>query len=378
MVQTATTRRSRRISANSKVDGTSSKEKRAAAPVSDPNPERRCSEDSVDNKIKGMRVAEDEMSLTSEAETGSAAVSRNDEVAVRHWGAHAAQGRREYMEDVYSAIPELFTSLPDSAAITATKDHPVQFFAVFDGHGGSEASTFSSKHFPDEVKIDIEAGLCPAMALCNAAYATEVAFFRSMPGNAAGTTAACVLIETSTRRMWISNIGDSRVLLIRKRGRPKTLTTDHDAGNKTELRRIKAAGGIIDDGYVNASVQTSRSIGDRDAKFMYENDEDDEDGRNRSRLRHSAAVIPTPEITDYELSGKKGNNSSNEDLALIIACDGLFEAEGDEEYDPEWIAKIVRAGIRAGNECDDIAKQLVERAIDDGSSDNTTACVVLL
>ena len=116
----------------------------------------------------------------------------------------------------------------------------------------------------------------------------------------------------------------------------------------------------------------ARSIGDRDAKFLFvdEDDEDeDEDGSRRSELVHSAAVIPTPEISLHTL-GK-------EDVALVIACDGLFE---NEENDPAaaWMSKIVREGVVAGRDGKTIAKELVEKAIDDGSEDNCTAIVVIL
>ena len=61
-----------------------------------------------------------------------------------HCGVFSAQGRREYQEDAFSVIPSLFTALPTSAAIEASEEQPVQFFGVFDGHGGSEASVFAS------------------------------------------------------------------------------------------------------------------------------------------------------------------------------------------------------------------------------------------
>ena len=268
-------------------------------------------------------------------------------------GCHGEQGLRDYNEDTYSTTA--WKTLKSRAPLRASAACPVRCFAVYDGHGGDTCSQFCKRVFPQELKKDLEAGLPPVAALVNATYATEVAFFRAHPSEDAGSTAVCALLDPQARRVFVSNVGDSRCLLVRKAGAVVALTSDHDIYNATELRRIKAAGGSVDeDGYINEMVQTARSIGDGDAKFP--------DGA----ASHSAAVVPTPEIRVHDLAA--------DDVALVLGCDGLFEGHGGSNA---WINQMVRKLVKEGKTAKQIAAALVQQALDDGSEDNTTAVVVL-
>ena len=272
------------------------------------------------------------------------------EVAV---GAHGEQGEREYNEDVLCTCT--WKKLKGkSASLSPSAGSPLHLFGVFDGHGGDACSNFAARVFPRELKLDLEAGLEPMRAMVNATYATEVAFARKHPDDDSGTTAVCVLLDTSARRVTVSNVGDSRALLVQKTGKIVPLTIDQDGANSLELRRIKAAGGFVDeDGYINGDVQTARSIGDSDAKFP--------------GGMHSAAVVPTPVMLEKDLCDK--------DIAIVLGCDGLFEAHGGSNA---WINKMVRKLVKEGCSAQGIAEALVAQALEDGSEDNTTAIVVLL
>ena len=99
-------------------------------------------------------------------------------------------------------------------------------------------------------------------------------------------------------------------------------------------------GGLIyaprdEDGYISESVQTARSIGDADAKFP--------DGG----ASHSAAVVPTPEITVRDLTA--------DDVALVLGCDGLFEGHGGSNA---WINRMVRKLVKEGKAAKQIAAAL--------------------
>ena len=260
---------------------------------------------------------------------------------------------------------------------------PLHFVAVMDGHGGDACSEFSSKRVMAELLVDLRAGLVPLAALVNAHAATEVAWMRRACGgddpDDSGTTSVCVLIDEATGELSISNVGDSRALLLRrsrrggkrKRGAAKAgrlavvaLTTDQDAENKGEAKRIKAAGGTVSaEGYINESVQTARSIGDYLSKFLPTEEEEEEDP-----AEHSLAVISTPAVTRAALC--------DDDVLLVLACDGLFETDDDTRDDMEWIAKLCDEALGAGASVKKIAKRLADDAIAHGSSDNTTALVV--
>ena len=269
-------------------------------------------------------------------------------------GHTSEQGQRDYNEDRLSVTT--FKKLKASAHVNASAGAPALVFTVYDGHGGHLASTFSQKHYPVELKTDLEAGLAPVVAMVNAVYATEVQWFRESSRDDSGTTLVSVLLDQVQQTLYVANVGDSRALLVRATGSIVALTQDQDGSNKTELRRIKAAGGFVDrDNYVNGTVQTARSIGDADAKFP--NDGED----------HTAAVVPTPVMLTRTLA--------SDDMALVLACDGLFESHKGSHG---WINMMVRSMIKNGSGAKEIATALVVQALDDGSEDNTTAIVVLL
>lgn len=59
----------------------------------------------------------------------------------------AKQGGRMYMEDVLCAQ----THTPEAEITGSQGDKDCMFFAVFDGHGGSEAAHFAEDNLKDEI-----------------------------------------------------------------------------------------------------------------------------------------------------------------------------------------------------------------------------------
>ena len=232
-------------------------------------------------------------------------------------GLCSSRGRREYQED-RALILTPFEC--DSKHLQG----PVSLLGVYDGHGGYECSEFVKTRLPTELALDLSVGMNPVAALANCHLATEVAFLRQEnPKERSGSTAVTVMIDHGTGKAWVAHVGDSRALLIRKKGQAVRLTKDHDAKHKGELRRIKAVGGFVDEnGYVNGVVQTARAMGDYDAKVLEHEDEEPE---------FSAAIVPTPEVSSFTLDSKT-------DLCIVVACDGLFEAYGGSV---SWINKMV-------------------------------------
>ena len=64
----------------------------------------------------------------------------------------------------------------------------------------------------------------------------------------AGCTACVVLITKDT--IYCANAGDSRSCLATKKGKVIELSHDHKPDNDGEMKRVKAAGGFVDDGRV--------------------------------------------------------------------------------------------------------------------------------
>ena len=282
-------------------------------------------------------------------------------------GLHALQGERPTMEDAHSHCTLTVPPAKLVDGLECSKKWPLHFFGVFDGHGGNQAAEFVAEELPKQVKASLNAGLALVPALVTAHMATEVSWFRSSNFDDSGTTAVSALLEAATGRITVCNVGDSRAFVVPKTGACVALSTDHDAENKKEAKRMKAASnsvwnGTDGDGYINDQVQTSRSIGDFDAKFLVASDGDGDDGAHR----YSDAVVCTPEIAHYLLQP--------EDLCLVLGCDGLVEPS---EGKTTWIGKEVRSLLKAGRSAEEIASHLAKTALEMGSGDNISCMVVI-
>jgi serine/threonine protein phosphatase PrpC len=103
------------------------------------------------------------------------------------------------------------------------KEEEFDFFAVFDGHGGREASTFAYHHLHQvlEAKL-VETG-------GNAVESLKVAFSETnaamKEANVKGGTTALVTLILG-HEMYIANAGDSRAVLCQD-GKTARITVDH-------------------------------------------------------------------------------------------------------------------------------------------------------
>ena len=193
-----------------------------------------------------------------------------------------------------------------------------------------------------------------------------------------GTTAVTAMIESSTGKVMVANVGDSRAVLVRRVNRANVkvipLTTDQDAGNKSEVKRIKAANGVIDeDGYINrgltsdcVGVQTARSLGDFDVKFPQRDGAAMNDGEDDeiAPTFHSMSVIAVPECAWCQMY---------DDDVLVLGCDGMFEAT---QGSATWIGKSVKRLLQNNASAEEMAEALAREAIDMGSMDNVSCIVV--
>lgn len=66
--------------------------------------------------------------------------------------------------------------------------------------------------------------------------------------------------------LYCANAGDSRACLYTKAGKVIELSHDHKPDNDGELKRVKAAGGFVEDGRVQGIIAVSRAIGDWEYK----------------------------------------------------------------------------------------------------------------
>lgn len=161
----------------------------------------------------------------------------------------AIQGRRPRMEDAH-VIEEIDLTI-------AGKTMKSEVIALFDGHGGKEASELCAKHLVATLKTAVEKhaqiritkrGMRAALnEVC--AKLDQILFEAYLENNekgirdTQGTTFACALILDGV--VWTVNLGDSRVLLVKQNGTPVPLTFDQKPENYA--KQIKSRGGQVFD-----------------------------------------------------------------------------------------------------------------------------------
>jgi len=231
------------------------------------------------------------------------------------------------------------------------KDPKRGFFAVYDGHGGKEAALFCSKnlhlvveeflnkedpsifHQPEEV-----------LKILRKVYLETDSRIKSssVPSHHGCTSVTCLLVRTvDSKFLFTANAGDARAVLCRD-GKAIRLTAEHKASDEDEAKRIIEQGGFIVNGRVNGQIMITRSLGDHLMKEF---------------------IIGDPHLNYQELSDK--------DTHLIVACDGLWDVVEDQPA-CDFLAQYPSASA------DELSKRLLVKALQDGSTDNLSICVVKL
>ena len=186
-----------------------------------------------------------------------------------------------------------------------------------------------------------------------------------------GSTCISILMDTNNlNKLYISNVGDSRALIIKemkyKYWTCQQLSRDHKPIEKDESTRIYKCGGEIqkmedDDGGWTGPLRVWVKNGDGPGLAMTRSFGD--------ILGSSIGVICIPEINEYTIK--------KEDKAIIIASDGLWEYVSNKET-----TNIVKK-VYNKKEPNIIVNQLYKEAYkkwknkDKGIDDITIICVIL-
>uniref|UniRef100_A0A665UM75 protein-serine/threonine phosphatase n=1 Tax=Echeneis naucrates TaxID=173247 RepID=A0A665UM75_ECHNA len=255
------------------------------------------------------------------------------------------QGWRAQMEDAHTCMPQLRGELTDWG-----------YFAVFDGHAGTTVAQYCSRNLLDhilEVNLKIQ-----EKNNNNNKHGIREGFLnidrhmhqlaRQDSWDRSGSTAAAVLI--SPQHIYFINCGDSRTLLCHD-GQVAFYTEDHKPFNPREKERIQNAGGSVTLQRVNGSLAVSRALGDFDFKEV--------DWRPQTEQ----LVSPEPEVYHLE--------RTPEDEFLILACDGVWDAIGNEE-----LCAFVRSRLQVCEDLREICSQVIDLCLYKGSLDNISIIIV--
>lgn len=211
----------------------------------------------------------------------------------------AVKNSRRTMEDCHIVIHDLH-------ALFGIEGYGVaSYYAVFDGHIGSDAALYSCSHIYQYLVESQYYPTNPEAAFKEAFIKTDERFIdKSNKENLkSGTTAVCILIRHDLGKMYVAWLGDSQAILVNGRDYIQ-LVNPHRPEQIEEKERIEAMGGSVvfwGTWRVNGQLAVSRAIGDVDYKPY---------------------VTAEPDVTSYDLSG-------DEDF-LLLACDGLWDVVSEK------------------------------------------------
>eukprot|EP01105_Mastigella_eilhardi_P023646 TRINITY_DN5_c0_g1_i9.p2 TRINITY_DN5_c0_g1~~TRINITY_DN5_c0_g1_i9.p2 ORF type:complete len:586 (+),score=166.82 TRINITY_DN5_c0_g1_i9:998-2755(+) len=253
-------------------------------------------------------------------------------------GVFDTKGRRPTMEDRHLVVDSLL-GLPFKQGLS--------LYAVFDGHGGTEAATVASEVFAAKLASDTSL-LCGDVGggLRGAFLSTDATVLERCPRS--GSTAVVALI--AGRTLFVANVGDSECVVGRRDGHAavvaEVLSVKHTPTDPAEKARITANGGSVFLGRIFGTLAVSRAFGDPEFK-----------------RRAQQFVTAEPYVVARPLS--------RADSFVLLACDGLWE-----RWQYQEAAEYVQANRELARSPADVARALCEEAVRRGSLDNITVILI--
>ncbi|RXN17572.1 phosphatase 1A isoform X1 [Labeo rohita] len=273
------------------------------------------------------------------------------------YGLSSMQGWRVEMEDAHTAVIGLPNGLD-----------PWSFFAVYDGHAGSQVARYCCEHLLEHITSnpDFQGGgggggpaVEPSVDSVKSGIRTgflqiddhmrQISEKKHGGADRSGSTAVGVMV--SPRHIYFINCGDSRGLLSRG-GAVHFFTQDHKPSNPLEKERIQNAGGSVMIQRVNGSLAVSRALGDFDYKCVH--------GKGPTEQ----LVSPEPEVYAIE-------RSEVEDEFIVLACDGIWDVMANEE-----LCDFVRSRLEVTDDLERVCNEIVDTCLYKGSRDNMSVVLV--
>ena len=213
-------------------------------------------------------------------------------------------------------------------------------FAVFDGHGGSNAAIRASNEIGDALEAALE-----TRGTEDGIPAALIDAFRSVHEKiivdlTSGTTALVAYVCGA--RVFVASTGDCRALALRRDVTWSRVTRDHRPTDPEEKAAVLARGGRVLRGRGGATLGFTRGLGDRDmAKFLSQE----------------------PDVFELRV---------DELDALVMACDGVFDTLEDEQVvtvarstrNPHKASVRVRDAAIAAKSPDNVSVMIVQFSCD--------------
>ena len=266
---------------------------------------------------------------------------------------------RQAMEDAHTICLDF--NPPDSPPDLPTSS----FLAVYDGHGGTFASTYSKRHlhrlFAKHLRLQ-EARQQPVIGSGDVVQAAFEAAFselsdvmgRSKRFLSCGTTVVCCYVQQlpNSTVVHCANIGDAQAYLFSAPSSSTRLSTLHTAHNPAECERIESAGGHILLHRVNGVLAVTRALGDNGM--------------------HKAGLTAQPAYKRVELAGGTQTDGASADgWWLLLCCDGVSDVLSEVE-----LRSLVVNASSGNASAALVASEVVSESLLHQSTDNVTACVL--
>ncbi|KAM7471621.1 hypothetical protein LguiA_009804 [Lonicera macranthoides] len=314
-------------------------------------------------------------------------VSEDGENDKLRYGLSSMQGWRSTMEDAHAAYPDF--------------DSSTSFFGVYDGHGGKAVAKFCAKYLHQQV-LKHEAYLAGDLGtsaqkaflrmdemMCGQRGRRELAMlgdkmdkFTGMVegliwspksgeanghiddwppeegpqsdyrGPNAGSTACVAIVRNN--QLVVANAGDSRCVISRK-GQAYNLSRDHKPDLEVEKERILSAGGYIQCGRVNGTLNLARAIGDMELK------------KDKSLPPEKQILTANPDISTFELS--------DDDDFLVLACDGIWDCMSSQQL-VDFVREQLNSECKLSAVCEKVFDRCLAPSAGGEGCDNMTMILV--
>lgn len=307
------------------------------------------------------------------------------------YGLSSMQGWRSTMEDAHAALLDFDTS--------------TAFFGVYDGHGGKDVAKFCAKYLHQEVfkhdsylAGDLGASLQRAflrmdelmsgengwreLAVLGHIIPTKVEqdshtvenpasprenreddgqindciveeeSHSDFSGPTSGSTACVAIIREN--KLVVANAGDSRCVLCRN-GQAYSLSRDHKPEVEAEKERIVNAGGFVQNGRINGTLNLTRAIGDVEFK------------KNKSLPAENQILTANPDINMVSLC--------EDDEFLVIACDGIWDCVSSQQL-VDYVREQLKTETRLSAICERVFDNNIAPLAGGVGCDNMTMILI--
>lgn len=231
-------------------------------------------------------------------------------------------------------------------ALQLRLDQPLMYFAVYDGHGGSEVSKLCAAVLPGAIAKRIPVDYTPkdlAKAVKDTCLKLDAKLIDDKFGLGSEPGSTAIMALVSPTHFVVGNVGDSRAILCREGGETVAMSRDHKPNLPKERARIERAGADVEhsegDDWRVGGLAMSRSIGDVDLKQV----------RGRSQLKQ-------PVVADPEFAVRPNDNRV---AFMVVACDGIFDVKTNSQ-----VVSFVKSRLDRGMSLKKVAKALLNDCLE--------------